>query len=46
MRTNAAVTPYRPVGPEELALIRLRGFPAFPPRLRGSFPALSAASGG
>lgn len=27
------MTLYRPVGPEELALIRLSGFRAFPPRL-------------
>jgi hypothetical protein len=33
MSTNDTVTLYRPVGPEELALIRLSGFRAFPPRL-------------
>jgi hypothetical protein len=33
MSKNDTVTLYRPVGPEELALIRLSGFRAFPPRL-------------
>ena len=33
METNASVTLYRPVGPEELALIRESGFRRFPPRL-------------
>jgi hypothetical protein len=33
MASEATVTLYRPVGPEELALIRESGFRAFPPRL-------------
>jgi hypothetical protein len=33
MSTNETVTLYRPVGPEELALIRQSGFRGFPPRL-------------
>ncbi len=33
MTTKNTVTLYRPVGPEELALIRQSGFAAFPPRL-------------
>ena len=31
--TNDTVTPYRPVGPAELDLIRQFGFSRFPPRL-------------
>jgi len=33
MNTNDTKTLYRPVGPEELALIRQSGMRAFPPRL-------------
>ena len=33
MTTTDSVTLYRPVGPEELELIRQSGFAAFPPRL-------------
>jgi hypothetical protein len=33
MNTNNTKTLYRPVGPEELALIRQSGMRAFPPRL-------------
>jgi hypothetical protein len=33
MSTNETITLYRPVGPEELDLIRQSGFSAFPPRL-------------
>ena len=33
MSTNDTITLYRPVGPEELELIRQAGFGAFPPRL-------------
>ena len=33
MTTSDTVTLYRPLGPEELALIRLSSFRAFPPRL-------------
>jgi len=33
MNTNNITTLYRPVGPEELALIREGGMRAFPPRL-------------
>jgi hypothetical protein len=39
------VTLYRPVGPEELALIALSGYRAFPPRLPGQpifYPVLEA----
>ncbi|QIG81561.1 ADP-ribosylation/crystallin J1 [Stakelama tenebrarum] len=35
MDTPATVTLWRPVGPEELALIRESGMRAFPPRLPG-----------
>lgn len=33
MSVDATLTLYRPVGPEELALIRKSGFRRFPPRL-------------
>ena len=33
MNTNNTKTLYRPVGPQELALIRQNGMKAFPPRL-------------
>ena len=33
MRSDATMTLYRPVGPEELTLIRDSGFRRFPPRL-------------
>ena len=33
MTTNDTITLYRPIGPEELELIRQAGFGAFPPRL-------------
>jgi hypothetical protein len=33
MNVDDAVTLYRPVGPEELVLIRESGFRRFPPRL-------------
>ncbi len=33
MHTNELLTLYRPVGPEELELIRLSGWKKFPPRL-------------
>lgn len=33
MSTAETTTLYRPIGPEELALIRDAGFRAFPPRL-------------
>jgi hypothetical protein len=47
MRVSADVTTlYRPVGPEELELIRRAGFRAFPPRLPAQpifYPVLSEA---
>jgi hypothetical protein len=46
MEANATVTLYRPVGPEELALIRASGFRRFPARLPEQpifYPVLTAA---
>jgi hypothetical protein len=46
MTTKESVTLYRPVGPEELELIRKSGFAAFPPRLPEQpifYPVLSEA---